>query len=92
MEGCSLPEEEPQFNPQVTNQYIPEIIPIAAKDLGAHYIDIFHALGGNNKNLWDKYSQEFKKNKSDGIHWGYPQIARTIFKALEPTVLKLINK
>lgn len=78
MEGM-MPEEDPPFIPRVANQYLPEVIPIVARELGANYIDIFHGLGGNDKSLWEKYSQEFIKNKSDGIHWGYPQIARTIF-------------
>ena len=57
---------------KVTNQFLPEIVPLAAKELGTHYINIFDALGGNDKSLWDKYSKEFKNVKSDGIHWGYP--------------------
>ena len=89
-----MPEFDPPLIPRVSNQYLPEVIPIAAKELGFNYIDVFHALGGNDKSLWEKYSQEFKgfkKNKSDGIHWGYPQTARTIFKAIQPTVLKMMN-
>ena len=71
MEGVVSPEEPP-FMIKVTNQFLPEIVPLAAKELGTHYINIFDALGGNDKSLWDKYSKEFKKVKSDGIHWGYP--------------------
>ena len=59
--------------------------------MNAHYINLFSALGGNDTEVASKIQKEYQTGSSDGINYAYPEIARTVFRAIRPRVRTILN-
>ena len=75
----------------IQNEIYPKVLPELASQMGVHYINLHGAMGGRNQTISEKYSREFKDIETDGLHYGFPQIVRTIYGSILPQVMRMFS-